>query len=213
MKVTFKNALFVHLFLCLWILNSAAEMPEPTIKPLVRAVELNVGESAKVVLHDGSTVEVKLLDLREERDPLRDALRRATVKVEVNGKTIELISSAYNLPKTIAGVRIDCPAVKGLLKKSSKQNAWGLAKDARLRLWPAGSPLLATGTFAYPVRQKWFANDTQMANIPTFVDGGDMPGKKNVYYHYGLDFGGAEGHGRGRLLRRWVWSFPPETKF
>src|SRR4030095_6322101 len=34
---------------------------------------------------------------------------------------------------------------------------------------------------------------TQMANEPTFVDGGEVPTAKKIYYHYGLDFGGAEG--------------------
>ncbi len=31
-----------------------------------------------------------------------------------------------------------------------------------------------------------------MANVPVFVDGGEVPAKKDIYYHYGLDFGGAE---------------------
>ena len=73
------------------------------------------------------------------------------------------------------------------------QNAWALEKDARLRLWPAGSPWIEPGTFSYPVRQRWFASDTQMANEPVYVDGAELPGKTDIYYHYGLDFGGAEG--------------------
>jgi len=32
-----------------------------------------------------------------------------------------------------------------------------------------------------------------MANEPVFVDGGERPSQRNIYYHYGLDFGGAEG--------------------
>jgi hypothetical protein len=32
-----------------------------------------------------------------------------------------------------------------------------------------------------------------MANEPTYVDGGEVPGAKRIYYHYGLDCGGAEG--------------------
>jgi murein DD-endopeptidase MepM/ murein hydrolase activator NlpD len=32
-----------------------------------------------------------------------------------------------------------------------------------------------------------------MCNDPVYVDAGDRPGRKNIYYHYGLDFGGAEG--------------------
>ncbi|UCE46336.1 MAG: peptidoglycan DD-metalloendopeptidase family protein [Phycisphaerales bacterium] len=162
-------------------------------KPLVRVADLDVGESQNVELCDGSMATVKLLDLKETRDDIRNAVRRAVATVEVNGRTVSLVSSTYRLPTTIAGVQIDCPVTKGYLANSSKQNAWGLTKDARLRLWPADSPLLKPGTFVYPVRQRWFASDTQMANVPTFVDGGELPSNKNIYYHYGLDFGGAEG--------------------
>src|SRR5204863_4020440 len=38
----------------------------------------------------------------------------------------------------------------------------------------------------------WFASATQMANEPVHVDGGASPLVKNIYYHYGLDLGGAE---------------------
>ena len=48
-------------------------------------------------------------------------------------------------------------------------------------------------TFTYPVQQKWFATDTQMANDPVYVDGGERAGKRKIYYHSGLDIGGSEG--------------------
>ncbi|MHC4226117.1 MAG: PKD domain-containing protein, partial [Planctomycetota bacterium] len=166
---------------------------KPRLEPLVRVVDLNLGESATVNLCDGLRATVKLLDLKETRDDIRNAVRRAVATVEVNSKTVSLVSSTYRLPTTIAGVQIDCPITKGYLKNSSKENAWGLEKDVRLRLWPAGSPLVKPGTFVYPVKQRWFATDTQMANVPCFVDGGEVPANKNIYYHYGLDFGGAEG--------------------
>jgi murein DD-endopeptidase MepM/ murein hydrolase activator NlpD len=167
-------------------------IPEPTQTPLVTVADLDVGESQTLELHDGSRATVKLLDLKETRDDIRNAIRRAVVTVEVNGKSISLVSSTYRLPTAVAGVQIDCPITKGYLQNSSKQNAWGLTKDARLRLWPAGSPWIKPGTFVYPAGQCWFATDTQMANVPTFVDGGERPANKNIYYHYGLDFGGAE---------------------
>jgi len=194
MTVFTKHALVAHpvaiaLLLCFG--TSAEGPPEATRTPLVRVVDLNVGESQEVELCNGTKAQVKLIDLYETRDSLRDAVRAARVKVEVNSQLITLTSSTYHLPMTIAGVLIDCPITKGYLKNSS--DAWGLVKDARLRLWPEGSPLLAPGTFAYPVKQRWFASDTQMANEPTFVDGGEQPDQKNIYYHYGLDFGGAEG--------------------
>jgi murein DD-endopeptidase MepM/ murein hydrolase activator NlpD len=188
--------LTVVIGMCVGILLETAILggpPTPKLEPLVRVVDLNLGESKAVTLCDGSNTTVKLLDLKEKRDHIRNAVRRAVATVEVNGRTVSLVSSTYHLPTTIAGVQIDCPVTKGYLANSSKQNAWGLAKDARIRLWPADSPLVKPGTFVYPVRQRWFASDTQMANVPTFVDGGELPSNKNIYYHYGLDFGGAEG--------------------
>ncbi|MCP4614139.1 MAG: peptidoglycan DD-metalloendopeptidase family protein [Planctomycetes bacterium] len=163
------------------------------IEPLIRTVDLNVGETHQVTLHDDTTATVTLLGLTEKRDSVRNAVRRAQVKVKVNGQRISLISSTYNLPTTIGDVQIDCPITKGYIQNSSKANAWGLVKDARLRLWPSGSPWIRPGTFIYPVKQKWFANDTQMANVPCYVNACDIPAQKSIYYHYGLDFGGSEG--------------------
>jgi len=173
--------------------DALGDVREPKLEPLVRVADLNLGESQTVELCDGSRATVKLLDLKETRDDVRNAVRKAVATVDINGRTVSLVSSTYRLPTTIAGVQIDCPITKGYLQNSSKKNAWGLAKDARIRLWPADSALIRPGTFVYPVKQRWFATDTQMANVPTFVDGGELPSNKNIYYHYGLDFGGAEG--------------------
>jgi len=170
-----------------------AELPEPTRTPLVRTVDLDVGEVRHVELCDGSPATVKLVALRETRDAIRDAVRTATVTVEVNRERVELVAATYHLPTTIAGVRIDCAVTRGYTADSSKKNVWGLEKDARLRLWPAGSPMIDPATFSYPVKLKWFSSDTQMANVPCFVDGGEVPRRGRIYYHYGLDFGGAEG--------------------
>jgi murein DD-endopeptidase MepM/ murein hydrolase activator NlpD len=162
--------------------------------PLLRAVDLNVGESAVVELCDGTRTNVKLLDLDEWRDELRSAVREARVKVQVNGAAVTLVSGPYRLPVTVAGVQIDCPITHGYVP-DSKIDPWGLLKDARLRLWPAGSPWTAPGMFLYPARQRWFASDTQMSNEPAFVDGAEFLGvfkKEKIYYHYGLDIGGAE---------------------
>jgi peptidase M23-like protein/PKD domain-containing protein len=164
-----------------------------TIEPLVRVVDLDVGQTHQVTLHDGTKATVTLLELTEKRDSVRNAVRRAQVKVKVNDRTTHLVSSTYHLPTAIGGIQIDCPVTKGYVQNSSKANAWGLTKDARLRLWPAGSPWIRPNTFIYPVKQKWFANDTQMANVPCYVNACDIPGSKNIYYHYGLDFGGSEG--------------------
>jgi len=178
---------------CLFLLLTPFILGAETIDPLVRVVDLNIGESRQITLHDDSLATVKLLKLNEKRDSVRNAVRRAQVTVQINEKTVDLISSTYNLPTTIGGIQIDCPVTKGYVQNSSKANAWGLVKDARLRLWPLASPWIRPNTFIYPVKQKWFANDTQMANVPCYVNACDIPSSKNVYYHYGLDFGGSEG--------------------
>jgi len=164
------------------------------------AVDLNRGESAQVALSDGSKVSVKLLDLQETLDDVNASVRRAEVTVEVNGQVTKLTSATYHLPVTFAGVQIDCPITAGYRAKARKgmpgqaaPNVWGLEKDARLRFWPLGSPWIEPDTFTYPARQRWFASFTQMANEPVYVDGGEVPGKKEIYYHYGLDIGGCEG--------------------
>jgi murein DD-endopeptidase MepM/ murein hydrolase activator NlpD len=155
-------------------------------------VDLDIGESGQVELGNGTRAQVKLLALDEVRDPIRDAVRQARVKVEVNGQVVELPSATYHLPTTVAGVQVDCTITRGYLTNTS-QDHWGLTKAARLRIWPAGSPWVEPGTFVYPVRQRWFASLTQMANEPTFVDEFEHPARRKIYYHSGLDIGGAEG--------------------
>ncbi|MBM3334470.1 PKD domain-containing protein [Candidatus Sumerlaeota bacterium] len=170
----------------------SADLPKPTVKPLSVAVDLNVGESQEVTLSDGKKATVKLVGLDETRDTVCDAVREARVKVEVNGQAVTLVSATYHLPVTVGDVQIDCTITRGY-SKNSNSDPWGLDKDARLRLWPAGSPWIQPGTFAYPAKQRWFASDTQMSNDPVYVDGGERPGPRKVYYHWGLDIGGAEG--------------------
>ncbi len=178
--------------------TAAAALPTPTITPPFRTVDLDVGQSAEVTLDDGNKVVVRLLDLKEQRDSLRSAVRRAEVQVEVAGQSVTLVSGTYRLPTTVGRIQIDCPITRGYLDRSTKTTGglgpWGLERAARLRVWPAGSTLVNPGTFMYPARQRWFASSTQMANEPTYVDGGEKPGSGNIYYHYGLDIGGAEGH-------------------
>jgi len=161
---------------------------KPALDPIVRVVDLNVGEATTVTLSNGEQVKVKLRDLKETRDPIRKAVRSAIVTVDVDGETIELESGMYNLPKTIGKVQIDCSITSGY-NSNGTPSFWGLDKDARLRFWPKGSPLLKPGSFIYPVDQRWFATRTWYDNEP--VDGGTKILPK-IYYHSGLDIGGAE---------------------
>lgn len=170
--------------------SSGNASPDPILH---RTVDLQIGETEEVDLSDGTTAHVKLLNLREHRDDVNGSIRQAEVEIAVDGNATNLISGTYHLPVTVGKVQIDCPVTKGYLEKAQGGNSWGLLKDARLRLWPAQSPWIAPNTFTYPARQRWFASHTQMANEPVYVDGGDLPAKKVIYYHFGLDMGGCEG--------------------
>jgi len=180
------------LLFCIVVSILHADLPKPTIEPTLRAIDLKIGEAAEVTLADGKKANVKLLDVQEKLDSMSAAVREARVLIEVNGKQAWLTSANYNLPQMVGGVQVDCPITRGY-NSNSGEDSWGLEKDARLRLWPAGSPWIEPGTFMYPVKQRWFATMTQFSNEPTYVDGGDKPDRKKIYYHNDLDFGGCEG--------------------
>lgn len=169
----------------------AAE-PSATLTPPRTVVDLDVGEERQIALTDGGKAVVKLLAIDEKRDPIRNAVREARAHVEINGQKAWLTSANYRLPQTVGGVQVDCPVTQAI-NPDANRDAWALEKAARLRLWPAKSPWINEGTFTYPVRQRWFATSSQMANEPVFVDHAERltPGK--IYYHWGLDFGGSEG--------------------
>ena len=85
--------------------------------------------------------------------------------VEIDGIRTTLNCGNYQLPVVVGTVEVDCPVTGGYRSNSHRQGGpWGLEKDARLRFWPKGYPYIKPGTFAYPVKQRWFASDTQMSN-------------------------------------------------
>jgi hypothetical protein len=187
----FHSAIPLRLVCSLFILAIGIGSVSAAESPLV-TVDLNVGESATVQLPDGTEATVKLLGVDEQRDGIRDAVRKAVVTVEVNGHNQELVSGNYRLPVRVGGVQIDSPVTGGYNSNGTKES-WGLDKDARLRLWPEQGPWIDPVTFGYPIRQRWFASATQMSNEPTYVDGGEPASRRKIYYHSGLDIGGCEG--------------------
>lgn len=160
-----------------------------SIEPLVRVVDLNVGQEVQVELADGSRVQVHLQGIDEHRDGIRQAVRWARAIVVVDGQRCELEAGLYNLPRAVGSVRIDCAVTRGYNINNTRCD-YALEADARLRLWPANSPLLRPDTFCYPVRQRWFPTLTWSDIEP--IDGGPSISDQ-VGYHNGVDIGGAEG--------------------
>ena len=176
--------------------STAAAVELPKLEVPFRTLDLNVGESGVVEWPGGLRTVVKLVKVDERRDNLCQAVRDARVTVAVEGREVTLTSANYRLPQTVGRVQIDCAAAKGIVLPDRKNyaNPWALDTDARLRLWPAGAAWIDVKTFRYPAGQRWFATSTQMANEPVFVNGCEKPSDgKQIYYHWGLDIGGAEG--------------------
>jgi len=161
-------------------------------QPLFRTLDIYAGTTENVQLSNGKHATVKLLSISDMRDKARSAIREARAEVEINGSKATLICGNYRLPVEVGGVQVDCTVTKAYYQNSNRDH-WGLVKDARLRVWPAGSPYMPPGSMLYPVRQRWFASRTQMGNEPTYVDGGERITTEKIYYHAGLDIGGAEG--------------------
>ncbi len=171
--------------LCSLLLVSQIAAAE--IEPLFRTVDLDIGESTEVRLPDGQRCTIELRDGQETIGEVWGQVDRAEVTVAIDGVEARLVSGMYRLPETIGEVQLDCP-ITGGLKATSHIDHWALEKDARLRIWPAGSPWLRPDTFVYPVKQAWFASQTSFSNEPV----APRPNRQ-LYYHAGLDIGGAEG--------------------
>jgi len=168
----------------------------PALNPIRVTADLSIGELQDVRMTNGDVVKLSLLEIDEVRDSIRNAVRAAYVIVSVDGEEITLSSGNYNLPVTVGKVQIDCPVTKGYYSNAGS-DFWKLSKDARFRLWPAGSSYINPGTFEYPIKQRWFVNMNQLSNEPCYVDWGENSAYKQnskIYYHAGNDIGGAEGY-------------------
>jgi hypothetical protein len=88
----------------------AAVLNRTAHKPLRRTVDLDRGESQLVDLADGTRARMKLLDVEEERDSVRPAIRQDRVKVEINPRAVPAQENGvttrrrnpcpYKVPKT-----------------------------------------------------------------------------------------------------------------
>ena len=182
---------FSFLSLTMSVLLFGYSEPSKT-EPIRTVIDINISERQTITIGDLS-VALTVISVQEKRDIIRNAIRSVEITLKVNSSIVKLNSGNYNLPIEVGDIKIDCPVTIGYISNSDRENTWGLKKDVRLRLWPVNSPFITPGTFVCPVEQRWFTSSTQMSNEPVYVDGGEIPANSDIYYHYGLDFGGAEG--------------------
>src|SRR5690242_8968692 len=83
-------------FAGLFAADLAAADSAPVRPALFRTVDLDLNEAQEIQLADRTRVRVKLLSLDETRDPMRNAVREARVKIELNGQSLVLTSATYH---------------------------------------------------------------------------------------------------------------------
>ena len=192
--------------ICSWLFSHSSALssqrpgqpPAPTLAPPLRTVDLNVGESQEVELAGGKKVAVKLLDLKETRDELRDAVRRA--EVDRRGRRPEGDAGLGQLPP--AGRRS-----AGCRSTARSRRATARTRQGRRRRQPLGPrqgrpPAALAGRLAaaepghVPATRPSSAGSPAARRWPTSRSTSTAARTRwssKIYYHYGLDIGGAEG--------------------
>lgn len=174
----------ILLFLAISIAPVSGE--EAPKKPLFETIDLDLGDT----IESNSGARITLESVSEPKGEVWGEISRPEVTISVDGTTVTLVAGMYRLPTEIqttdGSIQVDCP-VTGRLRESSHIDHWALEKAARLRIWAGDSPWIETGTFGYPLEQRWFASHTAFSNEPV----APRPNGQ-LYYHAGLDLGGCE---------------------
>jgi murein DD-endopeptidase MepM/ murein hydrolase activator NlpD len=156
--------------------------------------DLRVNQPVTLDPGDGRERVLTLCEVREPRDAVRGTIREPSVLLDIDGEAVEIKAALYNLPRSVAGMRVDCAVTRGVAESIAVwKDVFCLSGDARIRCWPDEGFLFGLTPIVYPVQQRWFASMTQLGNEKTYVDAGELtnhqPGK-HVYYHFGTDIGG-----------------------
>jgi murein DD-endopeptidase MepM/ murein hydrolase activator NlpD len=193
MMKTAKNIL-VAFTLCLIEIEGAAFEQEHQITPdqaarikysTQRFVYLDSGESCTFRLRDGTEERISLVSVKEYEDPVIHLTRRADVKIEINGKPIELICAPYVMPTETEGMRIQADTTSAWLRMPNR---------VQFSLWDASDPIVDTNLFCFPLPgYRLFSHGVQAYNEPVHLGDrdGDPVGQR-FYHNYGVDLAGYE---------------------
>ena len=172
--------------------RSAGAPPDVDLQTLVRnysaqrIVELNAGESYSFKLRSGAERVIRLVSVKEQRDSVVNLVRRAEVRVEIDGRPVDLVCAPYVMPTETAGLRVQADTTSG----------WGnITKQAQLSIWDATDPIVDTKRFVFPIRNyRLFCHGTQAYDEPVHLGAGDdAPEGQRFYHDYGFDMAGFEG--------------------
>jgi hypothetical protein len=169
-----------------------AESPEAQLNRLIRPysqqqiVGLDVGESYAFKLKSGDKRRVRVVSVQDHSDSVINLVRRSDVRVEIDGRPLDLVTTPYVMPTAIAGLRIQADTTSGY---------GSIAKRVQLSLWDAGDPIVDAKRFVFPIRNfRVLSHGTQGYNEPVHLGAGDDDRDGQRFYHdYGFDMGGYEG--------------------
>lgn len=152
-------------------------------------VYLDGGETTEFRLADGRTKRLRLVSVEEEDDSVIGLVRRADVRLEIDGETLDLLCGPYVLPLEKDGLRIQADTTSGWLH---------MGKRVQLSVWEAADPVVDTALFVFPLaRYRLFSQGTQSYNEPVHLGDGDGDPKGQRFHHnYGFDMAGFEGRDR-----------------
>jgi len=167
-----------------------------------RFVYLDIGEETVFTLASGKKKTIRLTAVEDHRDPVVNLVRRADVRVEVDGKPLDLVCAPYVLPTEVDGLRIQADTTTGWLP---------IPKRVQLSLWVASKPVVDTARFRFPLRNyRLFSHGLQAYNEPVHIGHKDGdPAGGRFYHNYGVDLAGYEGREEvvcctgGVVLRLW----------
>jgi murein DD-endopeptidase MepM/ murein hydrolase activator NlpD len=150
-----------------------------------RFVYLDIGESYTFQLKNGREKQVSLLSVKEYEDPVIHLMRRADVKIEIDGKPIELTCAPYVMPTR----------AEGLMVQADTTSAWlDIPKRVQFSLWDASVPIVDTNLFCFPLPgYHLFSHGVQAYNEPVHLGHRDGDPQGQCFYHnYGIDLAGYE---------------------
>ena len=161
-------------------------LPGPLGFTSQRIVCLDPGEETDFTLRSERVVAVRLVAVDEERDSVVGLVRRAKVRVAIDGEEHTLRCAPYVMPTVIGELRI----------QADTTTAWTeLPKRVQFSLWDAVDPIVDPTRFGFPLRDyRLFAHGLQGYNEPVHLGRGDGdPGGAVFPHSYGIDFAGFEG--------------------
>ena len=147
---------------------------------------LDEGVDRKVTLASGRTFSICLLSVNEQRDTVVGLIRRAEVRITLNGEPHDLICAPYVMPTKIGDVRIQADATSGFTK---------LPGRVQFSAWDAADPIVDLSKFTFPLPDyRLLSHGMQCYNEPVHLGRKDGDPSSGAFYHaYGIDFAGFEG--------------------